>query len=180
MILCAGEALIVMIPDTTGTGEAAMVPRAGGDVFNTAVALGKLGQKTGFLGGISTDFLGEMLIETLDAAQLDTHLSVRSGKPTTLAFVRLVDGVAEYTFYDENATGRSLSVSDLPDLGDDVEALFVGGISLAAEPCGEAYETLLHRETPQRVTMIDPNIRPSPSTPRRISCPALRGMNWLT
>ncbi|RMD47990.1 MAG: carbohydrate kinase, partial [Alphaproteobacteria bacterium] len=40
MILCAGEALIDMIPGRTAAGEAAFVPRPGGAVFNTAVALG--------------------------------------------------------------------------------------------------------------------------------------------
>ncbi|MBT8408271.1 MAG: carbohydrate kinase, partial [Alphaproteobacteria bacterium] len=41
-----------------------------------------------------------------------------------------------------------------------VTAAFFGGISLVVEPCAGAYEALMLREAPSRVTMIDPNIRP--------------------
>ena len=54
-----------------------------------------------------------------------------------------------------------LTPEDLPVLPDTVQALFFGGISLVAEPCGSAYEALMLREAPARVTMIDPNVRPS-------------------
>ncbi len=49
---------------------------------------------------------------------------------------------------------------DLPPPGEEVEALFFGGISLVADPCGAAYEALAEREAGQRVVMVDPNIRP--------------------
>jgi fructokinase len=52
-----------------------------------------------------------------------------------------------------------LSADDLPDTTAD--ALFFGGISLVVEPCGAAYEAMMLREAPKRLTMIDPNIRPS-------------------
>ena len=39
-----------------------------------------------------------------------------SDRPTTLAFVRLVDGHATYIFYDENTAGRMLTEADLPEL----------------------------------------------------------------
>jgi fructokinase len=75
--------------------------------------------------------------------------------------VRLTDGHATYTFYDENTAGRMLSPADLPTLSPDVQALFFGGISLVGEPAAKAYEALQEREAPHRVTMLDPNIRPS-------------------
>jgi sugar/nucleoside kinase (ribokinase family) len=43
MILCCGEATIDMIPASTIDGGMAFVPHAGGAVFNTAIALGRLG-----------------------------------------------------------------------------------------------------------------------------------------
>ena len=49
---------------------------------------------------------------------------------------------------------------DMPILTDGVSALFFGGISLACEPCADAYAALLLREADQRVIMMDPNIRP--------------------
>ncbi|MFN3549391.1 MAG: carbohydrate kinase family protein [Mesorhizobium sp.] len=160
MILCCGEALIDMLPRLTADGEAAFAPHAGGAVFNTAIALGRLGTPAGFFSGLSTDFLGRQIDETLTAARVDTRYCVRSDRPTTLAFVRLADGHASYTFYDEGTAGRMVSMADLPDLGDEISALLFGAISLIPEPCGGAYEALMARERRRRVVMFDPNIRP--------------------
>lgn len=157
MILCCGEALIDMLPVETPQGSG-FVPHAGGAVFNTAIALGRLGVGTGFFSGLSRDFFGDQLRAGLQAAGVDASLCVTSDRHSTLAFVRLVDGQASYAFHDDNTAGRMLSPDDLPQTG--AEALFFGGISLVAEPCGSAYEALMLREAGQRVTMIDPNIRP--------------------
>ena len=160
MILCAGEALIDMLPRQTVDGEASFQPFPGGAVFNTAIALGRLGAPTGFFTGLSTDFFGEMLETSLRASGVDASFAARSDRPTTLAFVRLVDGQASYAFHDENTAGRMLTPGDLPALDDSIEAMFFGGISLAVEPCAEAYEALMLREAPLCATMIDPNVRP--------------------
>lgn len=161
MILCCGEALIDMLPRRTVAREAAFAPYAGGAVCNTAIALGRLGAPTGFFSGLSSDLFGEMLRAALAASKVESDLCVISDRPTTLAFVQLENGQARYAFYDENTAGRMLTPADLPDLPDTAEALFFGGISLMVEPCGAAYEALMTREAAARVTMIDPNIRPS-------------------
>ncbi|WP_347310420.1 carbohydrate kinase family protein [Defluviimonas sp. SAOS-178_SWC] len=162
MILSCGEALIDMLPRQSADGEDAFAPYAGGAVFNTAIALGRLGAPSGFLSGISTDLFGEVLIAALDASGVDTALTIRSARPTTMAFVKLTDGQASYAFYDENTAGRMITPDDLPALPGTVEALFFGGISLMVEPGGATYEALMEREAGSgRVMMIDPNIRPS-------------------
>lgn len=160
MILCCGEALIDMLPRQSPDGEATFAPHAGGAVFNTSVALGRLGQPTGFFSGLSTDMFGKVLTDALTASNVDATLAVRVPRPTTLAFVELVDGQARYAFYDENTAGRMLYRDDLPELPNGINAMFFGGISLAAEPCGTAFEAMMLRDAPTRVTMIDPNIRP--------------------
>ncbi|CAA9388654.1 MAG: Fructokinase [uncultured Rubellimicrobium sp.] len=161
MILSCGEALIDMLPRTTPAGESAFAPYAGGAVFNTAIAIGRLGAPSGFFSGLSSDLFGDLLRQVLAESQVDTSPAHVSPRPTTLAFVRLAEGQATYTFYDENTAGRMLSPSDLPTLGSEVQALFFGGISLVGEPAAQAYEALQAREAPSRVTMVDPNIRPS-------------------
>ncbi|WP_288926940.1 carbohydrate kinase [uncultured Maritimibacter sp.] len=166
MILCCGEALIDMLPRESTSGEPAFAPYPGGAVFNTAIALGRLGVETSFFSGLSRDLFGEMLETALGASHVDASVAVRSDRPTTLAFVKLVDGQARYAFYDENTAGRMLTPADLPDVTD-AEALFFGGISLVVDPCGAAYEALMLREAGQRVTMIDPNIRPGFITDER-------------
>ncbi len=160
MILSCGEALIDMLPRTSTLGEASFAPYAGGAVFNTAMALGRLGAPSGFFSGVSTDMLGEILADTLQASNVDLSFCARSDRPTTVAFVKLVNGQATYAFYDEGTAGRMLALSDLPVLGPEVEAVFVGGISLVNDPAASTYEALQAREAALRVTMIDPNIRP--------------------
>lgn len=159
MILSCGEALIDMLPRQSTLGEACFAPYAGGAVFNTAIALGRLGAPSAFFSGISTDMLGEILADTLTASKVDTRYCARSAKPTTVAFVKLVDGQATYAFYDENTAGLLLTQDQLPHLPASVSTLFFGGISLVNDPAAATYEALHIREAPTRVTMIDPNIR---------------------
>lgn len=161
MLLCCGEALIDMIPEETTDGTTAFAPRSGGAIFNTAIALGRLGVPASFLSGISTDLFGQQLLSDLYASNVDTAHVMRSDRPTTLAFVQLTKGHAKYDFYDENTAGRMLHAHDFPNLTDDISALYCGGISLACEPCGEAYSRFISWEGRNRVVMLDPNIRPS-------------------
>lgn len=160
MILCCGEALIDMIPSPTVAGTDGFVPHAGGAVFNTAIALGRLGVQTGMLTGLSRDMFGQQLADALTASHVDTSHVITSDRPTTLAFVRLQDGHATYSFFDENSAGRMLSEADLPKVSTEVSALYFGGISLVCEPGADTYAALLEREGEVRSVMIDPNIRP--------------------
>jgi len=160
MILCCGEALIDMLP-ATAKGEPAFRPLPGGSVFNSAIALGRLGVPVSFFSGLSDDLFGSLLQEKLRESHVDLSHAVISARPTTLAFAKIENGNASYFFYDENTAGRMIGERDLPSLGSDIEALLFGGISLVSEPCGSAYESLLHREAPHRLVMLDPNIRPS-------------------
>ncbi len=159
MILSCGEALIDMLPRTSTLGERAFAPYAGGAVFNTAIALGRLGAPSAFFSGLSTDMLGEILAETLESAKVDITPCARSAQPTTVAFVKLVDGQATYAFYDENTAGLMLTQDQLPAVPAEVDTLFFGGISLVNDPAASTYAALQARESAARVTMIDPNIR---------------------
>ncbi|MGV0878318.1 carbohydrate kinase [Martelella sp. FLE1502] len=161
MILCCGEALIDMLPRETTKGEPAFSPYAGGAVCNTAVALARLGRPTGFFSGLSSDLMGDIIREKLDASNVDHSYVATSDRPTTLAFVKLVNGAASYAFYDENTAGRMITEADLPEIGDDCSAMHFGAISLIPEPCGSTYEALLMREAENRVISLDPNIRTS-------------------
>ena len=160
MIVCCGEALIDMLPRDTAAGESAFAPYAGGAIFNTAIALGRLGIQTGFFTGLSDDMFGDILRETLKAANVDFGPCATLSLHTTLAFVKLVNGHASYAFFDENTAGRMITSEHLPALGDFCEALHFGAISLIPEPCGSTYEALMTREHEKRVISFDPNIRP--------------------
>jgi fructokinase len=136
------------------------VPHSGGAVFNTAIALGRLGARAGMLTGLSRDMFGDQLADALKASDVDTTHIIRADRPSTLAFVKLEDGQASYSFFDENSAGRMIHAEDMPELSGDVTALFFGGISLASDPSASAYAALLARQHGPRAVMIDPNIRP--------------------
>lgn len=159
-IICAGEALIDMLPRIDDTGMAVYAPHSGGSVYNTAIALGRLQVPVALVSGISTDLFGTQLKTGLAASHVQTDLLIRTDRPTTLAFVWLNNGNAHYTFYDENTAGRMLNANDMPPLPETAKALFLGGISLVVEPCAAAYEALALRER-HRLIMVDPNIRTS-------------------
>ena len=110
MIICCGEALIDMLPRRLGDGSDVFLPVSGGAVFNTAIALGRLGGKAGFVSGISTDMFGEQLIASLEGSGVSTNYCMRSGRNSTLAFVKLTNGQASYSFFDENSAGRMLEI----------------------------------------------------------------------
>mgnify|MGYP000409771379 FL=1 len=160
MILCCGEALIDMVAATSLDGPDGFVPHSGGAVFNTAIALGRLGARAGMLTGLSHDMFGDQLADALKASDVDTTHIIRSDRPSTLAFVKLEDGQASYSFFDENSAGRMIRAEDMPALTSDITALFFGGISLASDPSASAYAALLDRQGGSRAVMIDPNIRP--------------------
>lgn len=161
MILCCGEALIDMIPEPTVRGPDGYVPRSGGSIFNTAIGLGRLGCRTGLLSGISTDMFGHQLMADLRASNVETHNIIRSNRPTTLAFVKLLDGHASYSFFDEGSAGRMITPHDLPAKIEDVSTLYFGGISLACEPGADTYSQFAKAHARDCVVMVDPNIRSS-------------------
>lgn len=157
MILCAGEALIDLIPEPGGS----LRPLAGGAVYNTAVALGRLGTSAAFLWPLSRDGFADLLLRPLAEAGVDTSACPRTDRPTTLAVVSLAGGEARYSFHDEGSAGRMFATADLPSLAPDLQALFIGGISLVPDPCGATVEALASRAAAQGIpVMLDPNVRP--------------------
>lgn len=161
MILCCGEALIDMLPRKGANGEDVYEPFNGGSVYNTAIALGRLGTATGFFAGISTDFFGDGLAEGLKTAGVSTKYIRRKDLHTTLALVKLSDGHARYSFIDEGSAGRMLEKRDIPKLPKSIAALHFGSISLIPEPSGGTYESLLKKAAKSHVISLDPNIRPT-------------------
>ncbi|MFV0410482.1 MAG: carbohydrate kinase family protein [Paracoccus sp. (in: a-proteobacteria)] len=156
MILCCGESLIDMVPEN-GTYR----PLPGGSVYNTAVALGRLGAPTAYLWPLSQDQFGDVLRAPLEDAGVDLTLSPSTRRLTALAMVFLNGGHATYSFYDEGSAGRMFEIAELPDLPEEVEALFIGGISLIQEPCGTTVQELARRANQAgKVVMVDLNIRP--------------------
>ncbi len=146
MILCCGEALVDMIPSEKPDGRSCFVPHPGGAVFNTAIALGRPGVNASLLTGLSTDLFGTQLRRTPAESNVNATSAASTDRPTPLAFVTLSNSRASYGFIDENSAVSMLSIAEIPKPDSRIECLFLGGISLAGDPCGEALESLLDRE----------------------------------
>lgn len=103
-ILCFGEALIDFLAEPEG-GDS-LAPRrflryAGGAPANAAVAVARLGGEAAFAGMLARDMFGDFLLESLQAAGVDTACVVRTdAAPTALAFVALdAGGERRFSFY---------------------------------------------------------------------------------
>lgn len=164
MIICCGETVIDMVPVESIAGSICYLPLVGGAIFNTAIGLGRLGIKVGMLSGVSTDLFGQQLSDALIASNVVTSYLIRSKRPTTLAFIALINGQASYTFHDENTAGRSITATDLPTMdkfSTEITALYCGGISLISEPAADSYCALVLQHAAEKVIILDPNIRAS-------------------
>lgn len=162
MILCAGEALIDMIPATLADGEPAYLPKVGGASLNSAVALGRLGVDVALCTGLSTDVFGRMIVDHAGASGVSVDLCDFSDRPTGLAIVTKRDGHATYGFYDAGSAMRELQPGDLRTGPVPPSAALFGGISLVPEPCGSVFEALCATlKAAGTLVMFDPNIRPA-------------------
>jgi fructokinase len=156
VIVIGGEALVDLVGDR-GSRRAV----AGGGPFNTAIAFGRLDVPVGFLGAISRDDYGRMLVERLIEVGVDTSLVRWSDAPTPRALVhRPQDGKNEYRFDLSGTALVDLTPEQLPVLPDDAWAIHVGTLALAVDPPAAAYEALVDREAGRRRIVLDPNVRP--------------------
>ena len=171
MIICCGEALIDMARAQVPGLGVSFSPLPGGSPYNTAVSIGKMGVSVKFLGRISTDFFGEILVKRLKDSKVGEELIIRSPQNSTLAFVKLEKGKdPQYIFYTEGSADRSFTVEDLPaKLPEETKCILFGSISMTMEPIASAIETLILREGSRKSTdqmdgatviSFDPNIRP--------------------
>jgi fructokinase len=158
VIVVCGEALIDMVLDGDGTRR----PSPGGGPFNTARALARLGVPTAFLGHLSDDEYGQLLADRLAADGASLALATVGHEPTTMAVANVdADGLAEYEFVIQGTSAPNLTPDMLPRaLPPEVNALHLGTLGLVLQPMASSLVDLVRRESPRRVVMLDPNIRP--------------------
>ena len=161
MLLACGDALIDWIPTRSIDGREAYVPAIGGSCCNVAVALGRLGADAGFMGGISTDLFGDMLIAGLAESGVSTKYVARLDRETTLGFVRLGEGEPQYAFYDDGTAGRSWTRADSAPPGTEVRLIHIGSVTLIHPPVADECEALFAAEKGRRILSLDPNCRPT-------------------
>jgi fructokinase len=157
-IVVAGEALVDLAPR-----DGLLLPLPGGSPYNVAVGLGRLGVRTHYLGGLSRDAFGTRMVDRLRADDVDVDLAPMSEAPTTLAVVHLDDeGRASYGFYLEGTAAAELEEDHVPPLPDGASLhVSLGAIGLGHAPTGTTLTSLLEHARGERLTSLDPNVRPS-------------------
>src|SRR5437667_6528753 len=101
-ILSLGEVLIDLIPSTQlQLAETCYTRYPGGAIANVAVAIARLGGSSRFIGGVSDDEFGQLLVRILVDNHVDTdYIRVIKQAPTAIALVTLhAQGQRRFTFF---------------------------------------------------------------------------------
>ena len=125
--------------------------------MNVAIAAARLGAEAAFVGGISTDELGDMLWAHLEANGVDLSSSRRFEAPTARA---IVEHVPELRFRFEGAgTADTLLTAIDPDVVRGPSNVVHGGtLGMFRGASATAYADLA--EAHDGLVSLDPNIRP--------------------
>lgn len=103
-VLCLGEALVDLLPDTRGALESCdrfeVCP--GGAPANVATGLARLGLAVGFRGVVGDDPFGRLLARRLGAEGVRCTLRFAPERPTGMWFVA-IDAAGERSFFSPNA-----------------------------------------------------------------------------
>ena len=122
-LLVFGEALIDM--NTISQTALSFQGYVGGSSLNVALAGARLGLGSALATRVSTDFFGAAIVALLEQNGVNTDFVERGPEPTTLAFVNLIDGHANYSFFLEGTSVVSYSAKlELPQ---SVRAVHYGG-----------------------------------------------------
>ncbi len=159
-IVVGGEALIDLIIDQAGQAT----PAAGGGQYNAARAIARLGGDVHFLGRISDDWFGRLLLSRLQEDGVGTGLVVPTTDPTTLVLAEIdaarrgpLPLVHRSHHRARAGAGRRppRRCSPLPD------ALHVGTLGLTMEPVADSLAALVAAVPASTFVMVDPNCRPT-------------------
>jgi fructokinase len=162
MFVVSGESLMdVFHEPQPPSSRIALTATAGGSPFNCAIALARLGGRTGYLCPISNDRFGDVLLGKLGAGGVEVLLKERVREPTTLAMVTLDEArKAKYVFYRhaDRAFTREGLVAALPKR----MALYqIGGFIPLLQEDADIWEPVVDVAAAAGATIsIDPNVRP--------------------
>ena len=163
-VVALGELLIdFTCVGADADGYPAMQAHPGGAPANFLAALQKFGVSTAFLGKVGGDAFGDLLLDTLRKAEIETKGTVRDPDVfTTLAFVTLDEkGDRAFSFARKPGADTCLRFEEV-DLGliDEAKVFHFGTLSLTDEPARDATRRAVAyaREKGKLIT-CDPNLR---------------------
>ena len=165
-VLSLGETLmdLIVAGGATSLEDAeTLAVRPGGAPANVAVALSRIGVPAAFGGVIGNDPFGRRLRATLEGEGVDvSRLRATAEADTSLAFA-WKDARGDGHFRLLRLADRLLSEADVQQAGiENLAALVVGSVALAAEPSRQAIVSAATRAVAARVPVcFDVNLRPT-------------------
>ena len=158
-ICCAGEVMVELAGET----ESGIYRRGlGGDTFNTAIYLARLGLSVDYLSWLGDDIFSENIIQQLQQEGIGSDLICRlSGRQTGLYMINNdSQGERQFTYWRDHSPAREMF--DQPVSLDSCQAFYFTGITLAVTRSGlQNLKSLLIELQNDGVTIIfDPNYRP--------------------
>jgi fructokinase len=160
-VVC-GETLIDLVRGAEPTDDhfrTTWQALSAGGPMNTAVALGRLGADSHFLGRMSRDAFGRQLHDHLTTAGVELDLVVTTDQATSLAVVELDDdGVASYTFHFADTANFGWRPEELPELAPD-DWLHIASLSCVVAPGAEVLRAWAGRS--RSPLSYDINVRPT-------------------
>lgn len=164
-VLFVGEMVIDLIPDASGPLEMrAYRAHPGGSVANASIALARLEGDSRFVGKLSTDDFGQVLVNVLSENEVDVrYVPFTSQGNTTLVLVtQSENGQRTFTFYRQRTADTLLDVTDLvPQIWEDVVILHASSLLLASDPARSALWAALEQACLRGLLVsFDLNIRP--------------------
>lgn len=163
-VVAVGEALVDLIaPGAADLQHAERFTRAaGGAPANVAVAVARLGGKSGLVSALGEDALGVYLRQLLQQSGVDMRAVKTVAAPTTIALVARNDGgIPDFVFY--RGSDRELHAADIPrQLVAEAHFVYLSSMALMTEPSRAATmnAAAMARDSHSLVS-VDPNLRPS-------------------
>jgi fructokinase len=161
MIASAGESIIDFTPITQNGKLKGFLVHPGGSPYNVAVGVARLGAKVAFVGKLSNDMFGNLLINHLLENNVETYFVARSNLPSALAFVTYEHGDALYTFRVSDSADVTLSTQDLKieQIHRQVGIFHFGSLILGFSPAGNTILELARGLQQKAIITYDPNVR---------------------
>lgn len=160
-VVC-GETLIDLVKDDGPSDDhfsSTWHALSAGGPMNSAVALGRLGADSHFLGRLSSDDFGRQLRRHIEAADVQLDLATTVDQSTSIAVVTLdEEGVASYAFHFTDTANFTWQTADLPPLKSD-DWLHIASLACVVRPGSDVL--LEWARTVDCPISYDINVRPT-------------------
>jgi len=104
-----------------------------------------------------------MIIDHISHNSVETSTIIIDKAPTTLGFAKITQGIANYAFYTNGSSDRSITLEEIKEsvssITQAIDCIQIGSISLALAPGADAITDFVLQRNNNCILSFDPNIR---------------------